>query len=199
MALWGTLDQADNAPKYTTTAADGNKGSDDFGTTVFGVDPAESQAARAAGTPVSHGWVHRTTGTGGRAGRVFQETLVAMSSQGSITSDAEDAAFPDYAISITTQPSDVAVTGNADAVFTVAAVTAPTGGTLAYQWEVSTNGGTSWVNSTAAGGTTSATLTVVSSDGDYVDTNQFRCVVSETTGTAGTNDVTSSAAVLSVS
>jgi len=42
---------------------------------------------------VSHiGWVKRTVGTGGRAGRVHYETLVAASS---ISGDAEDIATPD--------------------------------------------------------------------------------------------------------
>ena len=38
------------------------------------------------------GWVKKTIGTGGRAGRVQYETLVAASS---ITGDAEDLATPD--------------------------------------------------------------------------------------------------------
>lgn len=38
------------------------------------------------------GWVRRTVGTGGRAGRVQNETLVAM---GTIAGDAEDNVFPD--------------------------------------------------------------------------------------------------------
>ena len=38
------------------------------------------------------GWVKKTVGTGGRAGRVHYETLVASSS---ITGDAEDTATPD--------------------------------------------------------------------------------------------------------
>jgi hypothetical protein len=48
----------------------------------------------AGGTQVTHaGWVRRTTGTGGRAGRVFYETLVAS---GSITGDqADDIQFAD--------------------------------------------------------------------------------------------------------
>jgi hypothetical protein len=48
----------------------------------------------AGGTQVTHaGWVRRTVGTGGRAGRVFYETLVAG---GSITGDAaDDIQFPD--------------------------------------------------------------------------------------------------------
>ena len=38
------------------------------------------------------GWVKRTVGTGGRAGRVHYETLVAASS---MTGDGEDLATPD--------------------------------------------------------------------------------------------------------
>ena len=38
------------------------------------------------------GWVKRTVGTGGRAGRVSYETLIAASS---ITGDGEDLATPD--------------------------------------------------------------------------------------------------------
>jgi len=96
MALWGTLDQADNAPKFTTTAASGNTGSQDFGTVVFGVDVAEAQEVRDDNNGgVAPGWVRKTTGTGGRSGRVQHETLVAMSNQGGITTDAEDVQFPD--------------------------------------------------------------------------------------------------------
>lgn len=48
----------------------------------------------AGGTQVTHaGWVRRTVGTGGRAGRIQYETLVAM---GSISSDAaDDLVLPD--------------------------------------------------------------------------------------------------------
>jgi len=89
MALWGLTDAGASAPKYTTSAENGNKGSDDFGTTVFGVDTVE--AGLAGVTP---GWVKRVAGTGGRSGRVTQETLVAMSNQGGITTDAEDVVYP---------------------------------------------------------------------------------------------------------
>jgi hypothetical protein len=53
-----------------------------------------SLGAGAGGTILTHaGWVRRTTGTGGRAGRVNQEVLVAM---GSITGDqADDIQYPD--------------------------------------------------------------------------------------------------------
>jgi len=50
--------------------------------------------AGAGGTVVTHaGWVRRTVGTGGRAGRVHYETLVAA---GSVTGDqSDDIQFPD--------------------------------------------------------------------------------------------------------
>jgi len=55
-----------------------------------------SLGSGAGGTLLSHaGWVRRTVGTGGRAGRVQQEVLVAM---GSITGDqADDIQYPDAA------------------------------------------------------------------------------------------------------
>jgi len=56
-------------------------------------DQATAVADLGSGTSgASAGWVLRKVGTGGRAGRVTYETLVAMRS---ITSDAEDIAFPD--------------------------------------------------------------------------------------------------------
>jgi hypothetical protein len=57
-------------------------------------DQATAVADLGSGTGggASAGWVLRKVGTGGRAGRVTYETLVAMRS---ITSDAEDIAFPD--------------------------------------------------------------------------------------------------------
>jgi hypothetical protein len=47
-----------------------------------------------ASSEITHvGWVKKTVGTGGRAGRVFYETLVAASS---ISGDADDdASAPD--------------------------------------------------------------------------------------------------------
>ena len=68
--------------------------------TLIGQTPTAT-ATLGMGTPgttvgaseVTHiGWVKKTIGTGGRAGRVFYETLVAASS---ITGDAEDLATPD--------------------------------------------------------------------------------------------------------
>lgn len=82
-------------PEYVTTS-EATSTSGDMGdpTKVFGVDPTEATEIAADGNPVQHaGWVRRIEGTGGRAGRIQYETLVAM---GSITGDQDDdSEFPD--------------------------------------------------------------------------------------------------------
>ena len=62
------------------------------GATLTG-ERATAVAALSGARPAAHaGWVLRTVGQGGRAGRVQEETLVAM---GSITGDAEDTIMKD--------------------------------------------------------------------------------------------------------
>lgn len=109
MALWGNLDASNNAPKFAGTGGLGLTantqgslfGNTTFATTssnvgragmaigVFGIDASErANTSSAANTAGSHaGWVLRKEGTGGRAGRVHVETLVAM---GSMYGDASD-------------------------------------------------------------------------------------------------------------
>ena len=56
-------------------------------------ETATAVAALSGARPAGHaGWVLRTVGTGGRAGRVQEETLVAM---GSMSGDAEDTIMKD--------------------------------------------------------------------------------------------------------
>lgn len=180
MGSWGNTDDAANsvyyAPAQFNTAANtdnqtalfGNTTADAFVTNLtvgqFGVTPDEAAAARAgANTKMAHaGWNLRIEGTGGRAGRVQYETLVAMSS---ISNDADDdAVLPDYKINITTNPSNATAyaSNNQIAAFTVAGTTTPSGGTLGYFWQ-KRNGG-SWANLTNTGAysnTTTATLSVL--------------------------------------
>ena len=106
MSLWGNLDAANNAPIFGPTGGIGLTantqalyGNTTFATTdsdlgrsgqaigVFGVDAVEaSNTSTQANTAGAHtGWVLRKEGTGGRAGRITTETLVAM---GSIYGDA---------------------------------------------------------------------------------------------------------------
>lgn len=95
MALWGNVDQVADAPKGVVNN-NNETGTALYGTKVYAVDANEQSIARTNGNPrgAHAGWVLKTEGTGGRAGRVSYETLVAMGSV-SGTNVADDADFPD--------------------------------------------------------------------------------------------------------
>jgi hypothetical protein len=99
------------------------------------------------------------------------------------------------AIAISAQPPNRSVTAPASTTFTVTA-SSNDGGTLSYQWQLSSDGGTSFANLSTGGvysGTTSATLTI--SDSTGLTANQYRVVVSSTGGAPA---VTSTAGTLTV-
>jgi hypothetical protein len=138
----------------------------------FGISAAEQQAARqndlAKGAHA--GWNLRTVGQGGRAGRVFYETLVAMGSMAGDGSD--DTLLPDIVVRILNHPvADDKVTGNAVS-FTVVADSVPAGGTLNYKWQrenANVADGGIYSNSTAA------TLTI--SNNATINGNSIFCSV----------------------
>ena len=114
----------------------------------------------------------------------YQYRVVVTGTCGTVTSNPATLTV-NPTTSITTQPLSPTVCQGSTAAFTVAA----TGSGLTYQWQLSTNGGTSWSD---ISGQTAATLTltgVTTSMKSY----QYRVVV---TGTCGT--VTSNAAILTV-
>ena len=160
----------------------------------FGVDTNEIRAANQAGAghPPHAGWVLRHEGRGLKAGRVWYETLVASGSIPS-TDNSDDTYFPDYAISIATQPSSNTSSSASNLTFGVVATTVPTGATLSYQWQKYVSGNTTWVNIPYTAGlyfnVTTATLTAnnITANG-----NVFRVVVS----TTGANSVTSGSATI---
>jgi hypothetical protein len=88
LSLATTVDNANATTPVVITLTDGSGGNHTLtGTTATG------SAALGTGNYTHAGWVKRTVGTGGRAGRVHYETLVAMSS---ISGDAsDDTEFPD--------------------------------------------------------------------------------------------------------
>ena len=90
-----------------------------------------------------------------------------------------------YAPTITTQPQDVEVKENETATFTVNAI----GSDLSYQWQQSTNKGSSWTNIDSA---TSNTYTTGQTTMDMSGT-QYRCVVKNSV-----KEVTSNTATLTV-
>ena len=180
MSSWGNTDDAANsvfiAPAQFNKTANTQNQTDLFGNTTadafvtgakvgqFGVSAGEAQAARAgANTKMAHaGWNLRIEGTGGRAGRVSYETLVAM---GTITGDAaDDVTLPDYKLRVGTQPASTTAnaTNNDVATFTVLGRSTPTGATLGYFWQYWD--GAAFANLTNTGAysnTTTATLSVL--------------------------------------
>jgi len=207
MALWGNTDNANNSTIFAAaqvkraptvaerTALFGNTTADAYitGLTVgqFGVDANEVTASRSgAGDRAAHaGWVLRTEGSGGRAGRVSTEVLVAM---GSITSDAEDIVYEDFVLRFTTQPSNATAntTAGATAVFTVAVASTPVGATPTYTWTYAN--GDAIATGANVGVTTADTLTVNSA---VQTTNAaFKVVVAA----AGADSITSSNATLTI-
>jgi hypothetical protein len=133
MPLWKNTDEAASAPKHTVDIVTGNTGVEAYQVEpvgTWGVDTDEAQTKNVNGHA---GWVLRTVGEGGRAGRVIEETLVAMGSMGADGDADDDAAYPDATITIVTQPQDAEVEANSNATFTVVATVVPNQA-LEYQW-----------------------------------------------------------------
>jgi hypothetical protein len=190
---------ADNvALLYANTTADVYTVGETIG--LFGVDANE---INVDGKVAHQGWVLRTTGSGGRAGRVQQEVLVAMSS---FDTDGEDTVYQDAVVSITSQPSTLqgpvsAASANTVSFSVVAAITAGNSSApLTYQWQVNNNSGGTWVGIDPGTGVTSgqppnmtktgantATL-VLDPTGTAANNFVFRCVVTATgTGASATS------------
>lgn len=212
MANWGNTDDAANSVLWATTQVKltpntdnqanlyTNTTADAFisGLTVgqFGVSGGEAQALRAgANTKVAHaGWVLRTVGSGNRAGRVQNETLVAMKT---ITGDgSDDAVIPDFKLSITTQPSSLTINSSSTsnvATFTVVAGNIPSGATLTYKWQKW--GGSSFGNITDAGAySNSATASLVVLSNTATTGEIYRVQV----GATGAANVVSTNAVITI-
>ena len=191
MPSWGNYDNAANAPYWAVnativknnprqsapTAANvallyanttANVYIQDTTIGVFGVDAQESLATHAQHT----GWVLRTVGQGGRAGRVTNEVLVALSSMNGPDGDGQT--YANVAITFTGSPAAATVVANTSntnvASFSVTtSLVGNTAATLTYQWQVNSNTGSlGWTNvanntptaTRYAGGTTS-TLQVI--------------------------------------
>jgi len=200
MAQWKSTDAANGSPIWTAAqlkltpnsanrdALFGNTTADATvtGTTkgVWGVSAAEASAQ--LGKVAHTGWVLRTTGSGGRAGRIHDEVLIA----GGISSDSENTVFFDVKLVIATQPSNNAVANGAPASFTVVAATAPVGGSITYQWQYA-NGTAVTANSIYTNSTT-ATMTVSNTAG--LNGTSYKVLLQAT----GATNVTSSNVVLTL-
>jgi hypothetical protein len=165
---------------------------------LFAVDAFEADV----NDEVAHsGWVLRTVGSGGRAGRVQQEVLIATG----IITDNTSPIYPDGTITISSQPgSNTAnlTVGNTATFRVTASITeGNTAAPLTYQWQRSATIGGSYAsvvnatpaNTTYTGGTSTA-LVVIPTFTD-ADNNYYRVVISAT-GTEAS--VTSTPAKLDV-
>jgi hypothetical protein len=171
MSSWGNNDNAANAPYWavnstiapnnpthaTPTAANvallyGNTTPDVYTTDkTIGLFMADANEANVANKGVQSGWNIKTEGSGGRAGRVQWETLVALSSVAS-DNNSDDAVLPDMVITITSQPATLRTVSASSANTVTFAVGASatggaTGAALSYQWQVNGNfNGSTWVD-----------------------------------------------------
>lgn len=181
MSLWKMEDTADGKPKFI----DQSSVEGDASANVYGVSVDEM--AGQGGKLAHPGWVKRTEGTGGRAGRVFQEVLVASSSMkpASVTDAADDTQYPDTVVTIDTQPTAASVAAGEDATFTVVAST--TQGTLTYQWQEDSGSGFKNMR-----GKKESTLTLLAVSADKTG-YKYKCIVK-----VDSVEVTSNEAVLTV-
>lgn len=205
MASWGNNDNAANAPYwavssvstgvnkaaaaptaanvaflYANTTADVYVTNQTIG--LFAVDAQEAGADRKG---AHTGWVKRTTGSGGRAGRVTEEVLVALSSI--VGADGDAQAYANVTITLA-GPSNGSVVANTLGANTVSFAVVPTlagntSATLTYQWQSNDNVGGSWTNvsdntpaNTSYTGETASTL-VVTPTADDADGYVFRAIV----------------------
>jgi hypothetical protein len=161
---------ANVARLYANTTADVYTVGETIG--LFAVDTQEASVRGTTGS----GWVLKTTGSGGRAGRVQEELLVAISSF--VNGDGDAQTYANVAITLDALGSKSVVAGGGNtAIFTeTVTLTGNTSAALAYQWQVN-NAGT-WgnvangtpANTTYAGATTSA-LTITPT---YTDANGYK-------------------------
>ncbi len=155
--IWAAAQFKSTPNSANRDALFGNTTADAFvtGATVgmFAVD--DNEIAASNGSITHTGWVIRTVGSGGRAGRVQTEVLVA----GKIITDSEDTIFKDAVIFITTQPANATANTSAaqTASFSVVSGSNPNT-TLTFAWTYA-NGGTIQAGANV-GNTTQATLTV---------------------------------------
>ncbi len=117
-----------------------------------------------------------------------QYRAVVTNSVGSVTSNTFTLTV-DFPPAVTTQPANATVNAGSTATFTAAASGNPT---PTVQWQVSTNGGTTFTNDTTDAGNTTGTLTVASTVASQ-NGNQYRAVFTNSVGT-----VTTTAATLTV-
>ena len=179
------------------------------GRDLYFIDGNEAQQAenRARGLKVP-GWTNYRSYTDANGNvRHKSEVLVAMSAYSGATgvgtyqaqtgdNTADDSVLVDATTSISVQPVNRSVTAPTGTTFAVTSTATGAYSSLTYQWQVSSDGGSTWSNLSNAGvysGVSTATLTISNSTG--LNGKKYRVVCG--TNTANTN-ATSVAVTLTV-
>lgn len=193
MSLYGRTDSATNVTK----AGRGIAASSQAKTIIF-VDDAEAQLAenKARGINAPGWWSYFTYTDGSGKTRHKAEYLVTITNADTTETQADDAIAADVQniITISVQPADASVTAPAAGTFSVTASVTTGTGTIAYQWQLSTDSGASFSDisgATSASYTTPATTAVTFDENGY----QYRVKLTTDTGAA---EVVSTAATLTV-
>ena len=193
MSLYGKDDS--NANK--TKAGIGVAASSQTKTIVF-IDDTEAQLAqnKNRGLNAPGWWSYFTYDDAAGNTRHKAEHLITIADPEANANEtqADDTIASDTAgaITITAQPSNASVAATNTAQFAVTA-TRTGGGTITYQWQVSTDGENFANVTTGANGTTATYTTAATAAGD--NGNKFRCKINTT---AGAPEVVSNVATLTV-
>ncbi len=116
----------------------------------------------------------------------YEYRAVFTNSSGSAPTEPATLTVIREAVKITAQPIAEIVEEGANATFTASASGIPA---PSVQWEVSTNGGTTWTNDTADAGNATGTLTVASTTAAE-NGNQYRAVFTNSSGAVDSEPAT---------
>lgn len=193
--LW-TASSVFKAPTAVNAAAlyDNTTPNDQITGVTVGVFAVDQNEAGVNGHVVP-GWVLRTTGSGGRAGRVQEETL-SIVSVFRTDNNADDTVYPDTSVVVTSQPTGRQYfysnsTFSNTVSFTVAVNAKPDNAAVTYQWQYnSADGATGWttirngsglsLSNTTVSGNTTATLTLAANTIYSCNTSVFRALITAT-------------------
>lgn len=168
------------------------------------LDEAEQAENRARGLKNVGWWAYRSWTNADGSVQHRAECLVALSAHRDTTSTttlnvqtntSDSATDDDIAVdattTITVQPVNRSVTHPAGTTFAVTSTAAGAYSSLTYQWQISSDGGSSWSNLSNAGvysGVSTATLTISNSTG--LNGKKYRVICgTDTANTNATSDV----------
>jgi hypothetical protein len=172
--------------------------------TTWASEPITIQGYTLSGTSISGTGLTFNTTTGVLSGTItasYQDLTYNITVTETTTGQSQNYNFTitgtGVAITVTTQPSNASIEagGGINATFT-AAGTADDASTVTFQWQRSTNGGSTWSDITSLAGHSGETTGTLTVDDDFAfNSNQYRCVLDSATAV---NPTTTNAATLTV-